>query len=224
MKTQLFIVLASAATLFSTNANASSFQKTEFKPVTHFVADFNEGEKDNVTYLGETTVKITAETKIINVNLGDVKNDEITIRIEDSKGTELLTEKVKGAQRFAKKYNVSKLEDGSYNMIIAKKTVRTTQPFVISNNKVTISDIEKKEKFIPVLNMKGDKLDVNVLLGNYSNITVTLYDNEGRKVFNEKNYVVVDLHKRYDLSQLAAGVYVAEVKAGDETFYYTIKK
>jgi hypothetical protein len=223
MKTQLFIVLASAATLFSTNANASSFQKTEFKPVTHFVADFNEGEKDNVTYLGETTVKITAETKVINVNLGDVKNDEITIRIEDSKGTELLTEKVKGAQKFAKKYNVSKLEDGSYNMIIAKKTVRTTQPFVISNNKVTISDIEKKEKFIPVLNMKGDKLDVNVLLGNYSN-TVTLYDNEGRKVFNEKNYVVVDLHKRYDLSQLVAGVYVAEVKAGDETFYYTIKK
>ncbi len=94
----------------------------------------------------------------------------------------------------------------------------------MSANGVHISDIEKKEKFLPVVNLNDNKLDVNVLLGNYSNITVTITDNEGRVVKQDKNYVVLDLHTRYDIAQLPAGVYVVEVRAGDETFYHTIKK
>ena len=53
---------------------------------------------------------------------------------------------------------------------------------------------------------------------------MSIFDNEGRKVFEEKNYVVFDLHKRYDLSKLSAGAYMVEVMAGDETFYYSVKK
>jgi Secretion system C-terminal sorting domain len=224
MKTRLFFILASAAILCTSSLNASNFQKMEFKSVVNIAAEMSADDNENFTYLGETTVKVTAESQVIHVNLGVVKNDEISIRIEDANGNELISEKVKGSQNFTKKYNVSKLEDGNYTMIIAKQTLRTVQPFKIVDNKVTVLATEKKEKFLPVLSQESDKLNVNVLLGNYSNITVTLYDNEGRKVFDEKNYVVLNLHKRYDLSKLSQGVYVAEVMAGDETFYFTVTK
>ncbi len=224
MKTRLFFILASVATLFTSSLNASNFQKMEFKSVVNIAAEISENDNENFTYLGETTVKVTSDSKVISVNLGDVKNDEISIRIEDANGNELVSEKVKGSQNFAKKYNVSKLEDGNYNIIIAKQTLRTVQPFKIVDNKVIVLATEKKEKFLPLLSQDGDKLNVNVLLGNFSNITVTLYDNEGRKVFDEKNYVVLNLHKRYDLSKLPQGIYVAEVMAGDESFFFTVTK
>ena len=167
---------------------------------------------------------ISSEKNAVTVNIGDYKNEAVTIKIEDAYGNQLLSETVKDAQSFIKKYNVSKLEDGSYNLVVSKKTIKTVQPFRIENHTVMMSEVEKKEKFIPTVNQNGNKLNVNVLLGNYSNITVTIFDNEGRKVFDEKNYVVFDLHKIYDLSKFAQGTYWVEIMAGDETFGLTIEK
>ena len=204
MKTNLFSALAIAATLFTTNINA--------------------GNIENTYNLGETTLTISSETNAVIVNIGDYKNEAVTIKIEDAYGHQLLSETVKDAQSFIKKYNVSKLEDGSYNLVVSKKTLKTVQPFLIKNHAVVMSEFEKKEKFIPTVNFTEDKLNVNVLLGNYSNITVSIFDNEGRKVFDEKNYVVFDMHKRYDLSKLPKGAYWVEVMAGDETFGLSIEK
>ena len=204
MKTRMLFSVALAAVLFTSTAFANV--------------------SENVFDLAGTTVKISATDKALVVNLSSATKEDVTIKIEDAFGGILLTEKVKDMTRFAKKYNVSKLETGKYTLTVTKKTVRTVQPFQVSANDVYISDREKKEKFLPVVILKDNKLDVNVLLGNYSNITVTITDNEGQIVKQDKNYVVLDLHTRYDIAQLPAGAYVVEVRAGDETFYHTIKK
>lgn len=205
MKSPLILVVALVATLFSQTA----------------LANTNERNFD----LGGTTVKISSVEKSVIVNLGSVQKEEISVSIEDFYGNVLITESVKNHSNFVKKYNVSKLESGQYAITITKKTLRTVQPFTVSyEGAVTMSDVEKKEKFIPVLVQNGNKLDVNVLLGNYNNITVKILDNEGRSALDDRNYVVLTMHKRYDLSKLPAGSYVAEVTAGDETFYYSIVK
>jgi hypothetical protein len=87
-----------------------------------------------------------------------------------------------------------------------------------------MSGLDKKEKFLPTMSFNDGKLDVNVLLGNYSNIIVKLFDNEGRVVMSDKHYAEFKLNQRYDLSKLPAGTYVAEVLAGDETFSYSVTK
>jgi hypothetical protein len=204
MKSPLILVVALIATLFSQTA----FSNT------------NERNFD----LGGTTVKISSVQKSVVVNLGSVQKEEITISIEDAAGNILVTEIVKNNANFVKRYNVSKLEVGQYSITITKKTLRTVQPFSVSAVGVTMSDIEKKEKFIPYLVQNGNKLDVNVLLGNYNNITIKIVDNEGRTSIDDRNYVVLTLHKRFDLTRLAPGTYIAEVTAGDETFYYSIVK
>ena len=82
----------------------------------------------------------------------------------------------------------------------------------------------KKEKFIPVVMLKDNKLDVNVLLKTYGNISVNIYDNVGRKLKQEKRSDALNFHKRYNIAQLPDGAYVIEVTTGDETFYHTVVK
>jgi hypothetical protein len=189
-----------------------------------FVQTLSASNIENSYDMSGTTVRIAANAKYVIVNLGDVQKEEISIVIMDADQNTLLSETVKNVKGFTKKYNLSRLEDGQYKMIVTKKTIKTTQLFSIEKGTVKMSSEDKKEKFLPTLNFHDNKLDVNVLLGNYSNIIVKLYDNEGQAVLNESHLAEFQLNKRYDLSKLSAGVYIAEVKAGDETFSYTIIK
>ena len=204
MKTQLFSVLMLAITLFSTTLKADNGS---------FSYDLG----------GGTNVKISAisNTKTVVVSLTNVSKEEVTIALEGDEGT-LVTENVKGKPSFSKRYSLVNLEAGSYRVVITKKATKTIQPFELTRTSVVLFESERKEKFLPSLSQNGTKVDVNVLLGNYSNIKVNIYDNEGRKVFDDVNYVVMLLHKRYDLAKLPKGGYVVEVIAGDETQYFPV--
>ena len=182
MKTKLFYALALAATLFTNTLSANVIE--------------------NVFDLAGTTVKISAAEKSIIVDLGSVKKEVITIVIADADKNILVSETVKNRSNFVKRYNMSQLERGKYTLTVTKKTVRTVQTFEITAKNLVIATIDKKEKFLPVVSMNKGKLDVNVLLGNYNNITVTILDNEGREVTKDKNYVVLNLHKRYNLDEI----------------------
>jgi hypothetical protein len=204
MKTRLFFVLILAITLISTTVKANNGS---------FSYDLG----------GGTNLKISAiqNTKTVVVSLTNVTNEEVTIELEGADGT-LVTDNVKGKPNFSKKYNLVNLESGSYRVVVTKKATKTVQPFELTSKSLVLFESERKEKFLPSINQNGMKIDVNVLLGNYSNIKVNIYDNEGRKVYDDINYVVMLLHKRYDLSKLPSGGYVVEVIAGDETQYFPI--
>ena len=204
MKTKFFCSTLLIVALFFTSANATNF--------------------DKIIDLGGTSVKMTAEAHSVMVNLGNVTKEEVTLKIEDNDGNILLSEVVKNTANFSRKYNLSKLEDGKYQFVVTKKTIKTVQPFEIVANMVVMSEIEQKDKFLPTVDVKNDRINVNVLLGNYSNISVNIYDNAGRKVFNEENYVVLDLHKRFDVSNLVSGAYVVEIVAGSDVYYYDFTK
>lgn len=204
MKTRLFFVLILAITLISTTVKADNGS---------FSYDLG----------GGTNLKISAiqNTKTVVVSLTNVTNEEVTIELEGADGT-LVTDNVKGKPTFTKKYNLVNLESGNYRVVVTKKATKTVQPFELTSKSLVLFESERKEKFLPSLNQNGTKMDVNVLLGNFSNIKVNIYDNEGRKVYDDTNYVVMLLHKRYDLSKLPSGGYVVEVVAGDETQYFPI--
>jgi hypothetical protein len=205
MKTRLLFYLATAAILFANTLSANVIE--------------------NIYDLGGTRLKITTATteKAVIVDATNTYDQQISINIEDVYGQVLLTERIKEGNRFTKKYVLSKLESGDYRFIVTKKMFKTIQPIKVTEKSVEMSEAERKEKFLPNVTAFGGKMDVNVLLGNYGNIHVRLFNNEGKKVFEELNYVTFILHKRYDLTKLEKGVYFAEITAGDETQTFTIK-
>ena len=204
MKTRLSFILALAVMMFTTTLKADSIE--------------------NIFVLEGANIRITAieNSKTVMVTLNNTSNGEMTVALEDAFGANLATDKIKPAARFAKKYNLSQLEAGNYRLVVTKNLVKTVQPFQLNDRDIVLNEVERREKFIPMIAQSGKMLDVNVLLGNYSNIVVKIYGNEGLVSFEDKNYVVLTLHKRYDLAKLPAGSYVVEVLAGDETQYFSI--
>ena len=174
--------------------------------------------------LSGSKVKIAAidNTKAVTVTINNLSLDVLEISLESNDGDVLFSETAKNVTGYAKRLNLTQLQAGSYKLIIKKNLVKTIQPFELTETNVIMTQSERKEKFLPNILQHGKKLDVNVLLGNYSNIHVKIYDNTGKLVFEDTNYVVLTLNKRFNLEKLSAGIYMVEVNAGDETQYETI--
>ena len=204
MKTRLFFVLILAISLFTNTIKADNGS---------FSYDLG----------GGTNVKISAiqNTKAIVVSFTNITEEGVTVALEGEDGL-LVTDKVNAKPNYSKKYNLINLETGSYRVIITKKATKTIQSFELTAHDVVLFESERKEKFMPSINQKGSSVDINVLLGNYANIKVNIYDNSGHIVFDDINYVLLNLHKRYDLSKLPAGGYVVEVIASGDTQYFPI--
>jgi hypothetical protein len=204
MKKLFASTFAIALSIFATTANAENVERT--------------------LKIEGTNITITAveNAKVVLVSLNNNANGGMTITLEDAFGEKFATDDVKPTAHFAKRYNLSQLETGKYRIVLTKNAVKTIQPFELTKREIILNESERKEKFLPTISQKGKKLDVNVLLGNYSNISVKMFNSEGIKTFEDANYVVLTLNKRYDLSQVNAGTYIVEVVAGDETQYFTI--
>ena len=205
MKSFLVFVLATALTLVNTTQTIARSVERNY-------------------VLAGSTVKITADenVKALTVNINNIQNDVVKVSLEGNDGTVYYTEEVSKAARYAKKFNLTQLENGNYRLVVRKNLTRTTQPFELTETGVQLNVSERNEKFLPNIAQKGTSVDVSCLLSNYTNVFVRIYDNEGRLVFEDANYVVFQLQKRYNLTHLPTGAYVMEVVAGDETQYSTL--
>ena len=204
MKITFSFILALAISMFSTTLKAENTERM-------FTV---EGANIRITAL--------ENSKTVMVTLTNTSTGEVTVALEDAFGSNFAKDNVKSTASFSKKYNLSQLEAGNYRLVVTKNFVKTIQPFELTSRNIVLNELERKEKFLPSINHSGNRLDVNVLLGNYSNVIVKVYSNDGLISFEDKNYVVLTVHKRYDLSKLPAGAYIVEVLAGDETQYYNI--
>ena len=205
MKNRFSSIAALALSIFSFTLNAENVER-------NFTV---EGTKINITAI--------ENAKTVVVTLNNTATGDMNVVIEDAFGTDLATDKLKSSAYFAKRYNLSQLEAGNYRIVVTNNAFKTIQPFELTNKNVVLNELERKEKFLPTVTLKDRKLDVNVLLGNYSNINVKVFNNEGTPLFTDKNYVVLTLNKRYDTSNLPSSTYIVEVLAGDETEYFTVK-
>jgi hypothetical protein len=169
-------------------------------------------------------VIISNTTAAVVVNLGNVGKNVITVKIVNDAQETMMTESVKNAADFIKRYNVAALPSGQYSLVISRLNSRITQPFSVQNGELSLSELDKKVKYFPTLAFKDDKLDVNVFLGYYGTITVNLINDDGNKIFSDRNKKVDKLHKRYGFSGVSRGTYTVEVLAGDEAFYYSMLK
>jgi hypothetical protein len=160
----------------------------------------------------------------ISVNWDNLTQQTIHVKIVNANQEIVKEEIVKNQTEFVKKYEVSTFLNGAYNLVITKKSSRITQPFSIRNGTLSLKESDKKVTYFPVISQKGNQFDVSVFLDYSGAITVNLLDENKNKIFTQTYDNASTLHKRYNLNNIAEGMYKVEVITGDETFYYSFVK
>ena len=205
MKKFLFFVLAIAITVSNTTP-------TNARPT------------DRIYSLAGTTVKISAveNAKAVTVSMSGIQNDVVKITLEAANGDVFYEEEVTKMLHYSKKFMLADLETGTYQLVVRKNFTKTIQPFVLTENGVNLNSAELTEKLLPVVKQKGSTVDVNYLSSSPGKVIVSIFDNEGKLVFEDVKSGVTSFAKRYDLSKLFGGVYFMEVSAGGEIQYATL--
>ncbi len=170
-----------------------------------------------------STVKISADqnTKAVSVSITNIQG-EVKVSLESAQGDVFYEEEVLKTPRYSKKLILSQLENGAYRLVVKRNFSKTVQPFVITDNGVTMNAAELREKLLPVVHQKGNVVDVSYLSAVATDVSVRIYDNEGKLVFEDTKPNVTQFAKRFYLTKLYGGAYVMEVRAGDETQYTTL--
>ncbi len=190
-----------------------------FLSVSTFANNIEHGINIAGTYL-----KLTAndKNKDLLISADNISKEGIELFLETAQGEVLYNEKVKNIKNFTKNLELTRLSKGSYALVVKKNTTKTVQQFEVTENNIVISQDIASDYKAPAIAQRGKKIDINVSSDIYTNIHVSVYNNEGKLVFENMNYVVMGLNKSFNLDNLTAGVYIVEVIAGDDKMFSTI--
>jgi hypothetical protein len=205
MKAKLFLTMLIAACLFGSTAYA----KTP-----------NFDDEDAIT---KVEVHGSVDKKLLIVDLSNLKNDKVSVSILDDAEHVLYSETASDVNSFTKKFNLWKLETGTYKLKIIHNKFKTIQPFDVTSKSVIVNESLKKMSFEPLFKFKESKLEVVVPLSDNA-VYVTILDKIGTIIFEEKNDNTPTFRKKYDLSNLPKGEYLVEITIDGESFYYNIKQ
>ena len=201
MKNSMRYVLLLAVVLFTTAANAKLLP---------------------LSYDNRSEVTVSAVQKVLSVKITDAESTEATITIENTEGVEVFTESLAGKAASFRKYNLQKLAVGEYKLIVKRKRSKLIQPFSVNVDNIDVKMATRETLYTPTAVLKDKKLDVSAVSFGKAGISLTIMNNLGTVVFEEKNNTEV-LQKRYDLSKLPYGAYIVEVVTyGNETEYFPI--
>lgn len=205
MKAKLFLSMLLATFLFGQTA---------------FATTPNIEDEDAIT---KVEVKGSADSKMLIVDLSNLQNDNVSVSILDDDEHVLYSETASDVQKFTKKFNLWKLEEGKYTLKVVQNKFRTIQPFEVTAKNVVVNESAKKVNFEPLFKFKESKLEVLVPLSE-STVYISILDKSGNVLFEEKNENAPSFRKKYDLKNLPKGEYLVEVTFEGESFYHNIKQ
>jgi hypothetical protein len=173
------------------------------------------------------TAPTSANTEKITLKDDDEKT---TITITDEKQKTLVVEKLKDfdandKQALIDKYSKSlNLQDGQYTLVIKQKNSRITIPFTHKTDKSDLVVADKKGGYLPLLNVKGNNLDVNYFMGKLANLTLEIQDKNGDTLYSDTHIDICKFHQRYDISNLPYGTFTVQFTVGEEVKRYILMK
>lgn len=165
-------------------------------------------------------IRESASAKKVSVELEKL-NAPATITLEDAAGNLLIEEKVIG-KSFAKTFNLSKLEEGNYSLVVNTGLIETVQPLTLTDAVLVLDATKRQEVYAPVINVGDDYVDLSFLNKRLSNVFVVILDADEAVVYQENITNALKVEKRYNLSRLPKGDYSVKVIVGDGDFYKAV--
>ncbi len=151
----------------------------------------------------------------------DSLSDLAQLTIYDTDKVVLFQDKIDQKFDFKRKFDLSKLPDGSYIFEIDHGNQIKQYSFTILNNEVSIAD-HCAAIFKPTFISKEYNLDISYLNLDKEAVSLSIYDQNGKNLVSEKVVNKQIVEKRYDLSLLPNGNYQVVIKTADRVFVHTV--
>lgn len=165
---------------------------------------------------------ISGENNAFTLISNDVKNSDITIRIFDEAGLNLLNEKIEVNRTFSKSYDLSNMPNGIYEVEI-EDNISFRKYFVITtSDTIEIMENVEQKVFKPIVVLEESLLKLNLLNLGSGDVELSLSNKIGEEIYTEKIENTIAIHKGFDLSKLPSGDYSVEVKTEGKYFYVEV--
>ncbi len=118
--------------------------------------------------------------------------------------------------RFVRKFDLSNLKDGMYYVATEDEVKSYVYTISLKGNEVKI--VEKEETNKPFFRKSGDRLYLNFLNLDKSNVGIKVYDKEYRVVFEDTYKDTMILEKAFNFIDAYKGSYKVVVSTNDKTY------
>ncbi len=146
---------------------------------------------------------------------------QVTVQVITAEGVVLENETATG-EKYAKIFNLENLEAGNYKIVVLTDRNEVVQPFSIKAKELVLNPATRETYFLPTLSWKNDALDVMMFNNRLMDVNLTLLDERGNTVFEDKMQNVLKVERRYNLNHLYRGKYLVQVSTPHKTYYQEI--
>ncbi len=146
-----------------------------------------------------------------------------SVRIQDPAGFAWIEEKVAASGSFKKVFDLARLPQGNYHLIIESATEEIVQPITASGTELFLNESERTAYFRADLRQQRDQVRLSLQNPTRSAVRFYVLSAKGRMVHQESIEGEPVIDRSFDLKHLPAGRYTAIVDNGHETFTQVVK-
>ena len=163
---------------------------------------------------------ITPENKKLVVDISDLYGDHASCMIKDQEGTIVFAEKLAESDQVIKKYDLSQLKQGLYELILEDAMSVEIVKFELTDTKINYVD-KARTVYKPTIIKKADDLVYLNQLALNKKVKIAVTKN-GEDFFTKTYEGESSISKKIDFSTAEKGDYVIKVSILGETFYNTV--
>ena len=173
-----------------------------------------------VGFANEPTLEVVKEgnSKRLVFRL-DTQSQKTIIKLMDNENNVIYSE-VTSERAYAKKFDLTELKKGAYFFKMENEQREIVYGISLESSDIKI--LERKENAKPIFRRKGDIVLVNLLNLELRTVTISIYDSENRKLFEESMSSEQLIQKALNFERAFPDAYTIIVEDGNAVYYEKI--
>jgi len=156
-------------------------------------------------------------TKMVSLKASQLGTSQTQVQLKNENGIVLHRLVLHNNEIVNKRFDLTSLPAGNYDLEVENETSFTTTPIEVSASAAFVLDADQVMIIKPVVRQNGDLLDIIMPSEDSTSVSVTIFDSNLNPVYKETVNGNTEM-RRYDLSKLGKGGYRIKMRAQGKEF------
>ena len=145
------------------------------------------------------------------------------IELIDNKGQIVYNETISDQKAYAKKLDLSQINDGKYTVFVENRRIEVTQPILIEDDMVMVLAEKRAEKVAPSIEFVDNAVFFQLAPGlRAKRVTINILKGE-EIIYESKEVLMSKMKKKYALDNLYRGAYTFRAVVDGKAYYQQIE-